>query len=415
MLTSQKLSLRTSELRQRLNHLSNQDELADGESAEITRLSTEFADVESRFRAAVIGESREEADRSVEFSGDGEGSEIRHLLDSAQLSNYLGVARAGGQTLSGPENDLNAALKIGSLGPNGETQIPWAMLETRAATTTTNLDGPTNQRPILQRLFARDIFDVLGVRIDTVPAGMTEFPLLNGGVTPTQKTETTAADAAVPATFQIQSLKPKRLTGQYSFTYEQQAQVRDIEQALRRDLADAVRSSMNKQALTGDFSSNPQDVDGFLTKLTAPTAPETADYGTYASTPASAVDGKHAGGENEVSALLGVETYQHAAGVFQTGSGEAGIEAIKRRSNKVLASAHIPMQDGMIQNGNLLHAGSDAMRGDSVAAMWPTLSIIRDIYSNAAEGQVNLTWISLWDFRAAFRPLAYKRVSFKLS
>ena len=68
MLTSQKLSLRTSELRQRLNHLSNQDELADGESAEITRLSTEFADVESRFRAAVIGESREEAERSTEFT-----------------------------------------------------------------------------------------------------------------------------------------------------------------------------------------------------------------------------------------------------------------------------------------------------------------------------------------------------------
>ena len=87
------------------------------------------------------------------------------------------------------------------------------MLESRAATTTTNLDGPTNQRPILQRrLFARDIFDVLGVRIDTVPAGMTEFPLLNGGVTPTQKTETTAADAAVPATFQIQSLKLSNLS-----------------------------------------------------------------------------------------------------------------------------------------------------------------------------------------------------------
>ena len=172
---------------------------------------------------------------------------------------------------------------------------------------------------------------------------------------------------------------------------------------------------MNLQVLKGDFSSNAQDVDGFLTQLAIPTAPETADYATYASTPASAVDGIHAGGENEVSALLGVETYQHAAGVFQTGSGEAGIEAIKRRSNKVLASAHIPMQDGMIQNGNLLHAGSDAMRGDSVAAMWPTLSIIRDIYSNAAEGQVNLTWISLWDFRAAFRPLAYKRASFKLS
>ena len=121
--------------------------------------------------------------------------------------------------------------------------------ESRAFTTTANLDGGTMQRPILQRLFGMDIMGALGVRIDTVPAGMTEWPLLTGGVAPTNVAEGTAAAAAVAATFTTETLKPKRLTGRYEFTHEQAAQVPDLEQALRRDLADAVRSRMSELIL----------------------------------------------------------------------------------------------------------------------------------------------------------------------
>ena len=47
------------------------------------------------------------------------------------------------------------------------------------------------------------------------------------------------------------------------------------------------------------------------------------------------------------------------------------------------------------------------MRGDSIAAVWPTLEVIRDIYSQASTGVV-LTWVGLWDLQAAFRMTAYK-------
>ena len=49
------------------------------------------------------------------------------------------------------------------------------------------------------------------------------------------------------------------------------------------------------------------------------------------------------------------------------------------------------------------------MRGDSVAAMWPTLEVIRDIYSKASQG-VLLTWVALWDAKTAFRSAAYQRL-----
>ena len=73
----------------------------------------------------------------------------------------------------------------------------------------------------------------------------------------------------------------------------------------------------------------------------------------------------------------------------------------------------------MIQNGNIYHSagpngGGASLRGDSIAAMWPTLEIIRDIYSQASVGVV-LTWVTLWDAETAFRAAAYQRIAFRLA
>ena len=121
--------------------------------------------------------------------------------------------------------------------------------------------------------------------------------------------------------------------------------------------------------------------------------------------------------------MIGVASYTHAAGVYQAGSGESGSEAPMRRSAGCWASSYIPAAPTSgarkdVQDGNLYHAagpnGGGAMRGDSVAAMWPTLEVIRDIYSQASQG-VTLTWVTLWDAVVAFRSAAYSRAAFKLA
>ena len=53
------------------------------------------------------------------------------------------------------------------------------------------------------------------------------------------------------------------------------------------------------------------------------------------------------------------------------------------------------------------------MRGDSVAALWPTLEVVRDQYTKASQGVV-LTWITLWDAKVAFRAAAYKAVAIQV-
>ena len=257
-------------------------------------------------------------------------------------------------------------------------------------------------------------------RIDTVPAGRTEWPLLTGGVSPDQAVEGTAAADAVTAVFSTETLKPKRLTGKYEYTHEMAAQVLELEPALRRDLADAVQAKMSGLILNGDESTNAQEPDGFLTKIAAPADPGAESvFADYAGSHAQAVDGIHASMESEVSSVVGTASYVHAASVYQIGSGESGSEALKRRSALCMASSYVPAAMADIQDGNIFHAGGPNgggadLRGDSVAAIWPTLEVIRDIYSQASQGVV-LTWVTLWDCETAFRAAAYQRIAFKLA
>ena len=436
---------RVSEIRARLNSIEglSEAELTAEIRTEQTGLVNEFGSVDgelvelrTQHTAALIAEGNEEAEKRGEFTDsiDGESAETRALLRKVSVADYLAPA-AGGAGLSGAAAELNAALEVPLLGKGGGVAIPWAVLagpeirqgedgqrERRAFTDSGDYGGGIVQRPILQRLFAPGIMDLLGVRLDTVPSGRTEWPLITGGVAPDQAAEGVAAADAVEAVFSTETLKPKRLTGRYEWTHEQAAQVPDIEAALRRDLADAVKSKMSALILSGDEGTNAQEPNGFLTKIDVPAVPgDVALFPDYSGLPASAVDGLHAMMESEVNVLLGVASYRHAATVYRPAGGgnESAIEALKRRCSLCKASAHVPAAAADIQNGNIVHAagengGGAMMRGDSVAAVWSTLEIIRDPFSKSSQGVV-LTWVTLWDAEAAFRAGAYKRVSFKLA
>ena len=436
MKQSQIHAIRSSEIRSRLNEIAalEADLVTDEVRNEAEALRTELGTVETQYRAALAGESEEErAAEGIFGNGDGEPAEVRALLGRIGIGDYLHAAGAG-VGLAGAAVELASALSVSAVGPSGGIAVPWRMLEcaehraasvpvpsraqVRAYTDTGDFDGQTNVRPILQRLFGPGIMDALGVRIDSVPSGRAEWPLITGGVAPTMKAEGSPVNAAVAAAFSTEVLKPKRLTGKYEFTHEVAAQVPDMEAALRRDLGDAVRSKMNDLIVNGNETTNAQEPDGFLTTIAAPAnAGDTSDYEDYARTHASAVDGIHATMETEVSSVLGVDVYQHAAGIFQTGSGESASEALRRRSMACVASTYIGSAASGQAKNNLFHAAGPnggMMRGDSIAAVWPTLEIIRDIYTKASQG-VCLTWVSLWDAQTAYRAAAYKRIAFKIS
>lgn len=423
MTETQKIQLRQSECREAINKLMATDKLTDEQRITLAGLTEEARGLEVKYRAALTKESEEAEQRAAahpDHGTDGESAEIRQLKAKAEVRHYLAGAVAG--RVDGAPGELNDALKIPRIGPNGGVQVPWTALEVPqpekradAVTGTAQLDGPTMQRPIMQRLFGRDdiLLDALGVRLDSVPMGMTEWPLLKGGVAPAQKSEKAAAPDAAAATFDTQSLKPKRLTGRYVYTVEQQAQIPDVEMALRRDLADAVRSKMCDQAINGTGVA-PQ-VMGLLGKLADPTDPgQVSSYQDVVGTAASGVDGIHAYRQDEVAVILGPASYRFGTTIY-TNSGEiSALMQLARAARMVVASSYIPAADNNHVQDVLLHGGADPMRGDSIGAVWPSLEVIRDPYSQAGNGQVVLTWITLWDAYMAFRAGAYKRLEWKI-
>ena len=93
MTTLQKLELRRSEIRSRLGELAALDTLTDEQKTETDRLTKEFQEKETQYRAAVIAEG--ERAQTREFGNDGEAAEIRAIKRRSSLRNYLDAAGKG--------------------------------------------------------------------------------------------------------------------------------------------------------------------------------------------------------------------------------------------------------------------------------------------------------------------------------
>ena len=170
--------------------------------------------------------------------------------------------------------------------------------------------------------------------------------------------------------------------------YESIQKLAMMEDALRVDLAGAIEAARDKAIITGDGTA--PAVNGFLSELTDPTNPSSESaFSDYASARAGLVDGKHAMSEDDVRLVVGVATYAHASTKFHSGSGLSGLERMKSR-----VSAHIPAAISDIQK-----AIASRSMGRAVSPMWPSIGLIRDVYSGAAKGEVVITANIMWNFK----------------
>ena len=141
-------------------------------------------------------------------------------------------------------------------------------------------------------------------------------------------------------------------------------------------------------------------------ELTDPTNPTAvAVFADYASARASdLVDGKHAMSEDDVRLVVGKETYKHAAGIYQTGSGVSALDRLKAR-----VSAHVTAPASNIQRSI-----ASMSQGRAVSPMWPSIGLIRDPYSGAAKGEIVLTATVLFNFKILDES-GFSLLEFKLS
>ena len=419
MTNRQKLEVRASEIRERLNELSNLDELKEEHRAEIDRLSTEYRGVEAKLRASILGEGAAgdgaadegAADEGAADEGAGEDAEaveLRQLQDRVELRRYMAAA-AQDVDPGGAEKELVDALGLTNAGAG--VVVPWVALdveERQDVATTAPATVNRSMESILGRVFARTSAAWAGVRMPGVGVGERDYPVLTTGTTATTEAKGATVDAGA-ATFTVVSIGPRRLTARYLFAVEDLAVFSGMEEALRADLGGTMGEELDKALLTGDGTS--PNVAGFFDNdaLSAPTAAASeTDNAGYVNAITDRVDGRYAVDASTVRMLVGSKTYGHMASKWLASTDTSALSQVRAMSGGVRVSAHVPAVAAKKQEALLIRGG-----GSAVAPMWPVLSMIRDPYSGAAKGEISLTVVALYGFKIV-RAAGYARHQFQV-
>lgn len=422
----QKVQLKQSEVRERLNVLGATEAPTDEQVKELRKLSGEYSTLEVRYRALLQGTSGDDdksdaagKDKSkqdknkdpqnreksgdADEGGDAEERALKRLQRRVELRAYLQSAMDG-KPLDGAEQEFNKALGIGESG--GAVQVPWEALlppgwepreEQRADVATVPADAmhTENMQPILARIFQRTAAAFLGITMPMAGIGERRYPVMTGGTTASMEAAGGEVDAGA-ATYTVTAIEPTRLTARYLFRVEDLAMVSGLEASLRSDLRDVMGDELDRQLLTGNGTApNLAGVFDNDSGLAAPAEPSAeATVSTYIDTITDQVDGTNAYSTGDVRLLIGTDTLKHAAKKFITGTDTSALTYINRLSGGYRVSARVPALAAKKQEGMAVR-----MNGVAVAPVWPTLSLIRDVYSGAAKGEVALTAIALYGFK----------------
>ena len=405
MTTAQKLAIRLSELRQRLNEIAGleTDAMTDEVRAEADRLTTEFQAKETQHRAALVSESAEARAAADDFNaggGDGEAAEVRALRGRVRIGEYLGAA-IDQRMAEGAEAELNAALGMrGNAFPL--SLLAPAPVEARA---TTDTDSQTNQSGRwLDRLFAGRAAERIGITMESVAPGVASFPVTTAGADAAQRGRTeAAADAAW--TVGVTELKPTRNAVRAVFTEEDAHRLPSLESSLRRDLGMALAEGVDRAIFLGDAggSGTAADIVGLTTAanvvdVTISQANKILGPGTLEAF-SGLVDGIHAMtfGDLMICSSVGAwrlweNTIINATADNMTLAGFLRAAGLSWASRGEIETA---TDDG--DWGAFVGRGR-GIEGAGVAALWEAGMLLRDPYSASASGQVNLTLSYFWNF-----------------
>ena len=418
MTNAQRLQVRLSEIRQRLNELSALDDLTDEQRAESDKLTAEYATKETQHRAAVIGQSVEAETRAAEFdeTGDGDDRERLELRGRCRLGRYMAAA-LDGLPVQGAEAELSAA--AGCPGA-----VPLELFEVRQrrpvgtedrAITPAPATTDETLAPIVPAIFDRSAAAWLGIEMPTVGTGDAGYPVLSTSLTGGAVAKSAEA-AETAGAFTVTMAQPRRISGAFRFTVEDAARLSGMEAALRANIGSVLSDELDNQAINGSGSGD-GTVNGLLNILTDPAAPAATEesFARYVAAAASHVDGLFAADLGGIRQLVGVQTYGHMAGEFRSNNDSTTAEGwLMDRTGGVRTSRRIAAPGANIQQA-IIRRSNPA--GDRVAVMpvWNGLQMIRDPYTSALKGEVTVTAVMLVGDVIVLRAGAFVQDSYRLA
>ena len=390
----QKLQVRQSEIREKINTLLGNDKRSEEQDAELVKLTTEGQKIEPEIRAAIIAAPDPGEAETVE-AGDAETRELRQLT---------GRANAGAIILAVTEkrNCIGAELELQQHHKLAENQIPLDLLrvEQRAAGVTT---APTNvgttQAEIVQPVFANGAGAYLGITRPSVAAGDAVYPVLatrpDVGGPHSDSSDVPETDS----TFDSDLLAPERVQASSMYRRVDAARFPNMDSALRMALNSGLEEKLDYEVLRG--------TEGLLTgsKLANHNKSGETTHAQYLSQFCfGRVDGRYASEQGDLKVLMGAGTYGHAGSTYQSTPHLSALDALMAKI-PVRVSANIAPVASTKQN-NIVRLG---MRSDYVQPMWMGVTIIVDETSGSGKGEIEVTAVLLTNTKILRQDGFYKQ------
>ena len=367
MTPQQKIQIRMSETREKVNDLATAQSEADISRRD--KLVEELKAQEVEYRAAIEAdddttpETREWADVSSRFDL---GEMFTNVVEH--------------RTSSGATAEVQAERGLAA------NALPVEMLMEERAVTPAPADTGQTQNAIEGYVFPNSVAAFLGIPSPIVPVGDATFPVLisdpAAGVPAENdpQTETTGE-------FTADVLTPSRIQASFFWSREDASRMAGMAEALRAALQGGIADKLDSEIMEG--------TNGLLTGTILPNhnASSVTSFSDYVSDFGySRVDGQFAASGADVRLVMGSATYAHAGGQYRhANADDVALDRLSEITGGVRVSAHVPAVSGSKQNV-LIRLG---MRQDYVAPVWGQVTLIPDEITKAANGQIVLTAVLL--------------------
>ena len=370
MTIAQTLALRCSEIRQRLNEISGMegDAFTDEVRQESDTLGTEYRDVETKYRAALVSEGDASLTAGSQFgaTGSSEDRAYRELVSKTDVGAIF-EAVVEKRSTAGATAELQQHHGLTS------HQVPLDLLrgpsvEEHRAVAMVPANVETAQQPTIMPVFASGDMAYLGVDQPSVPVGDAVFPVLE--TRPTINGPFTGSDEATEtdATFTGELLKPSRVQAAFRYLRTDAARFAGMGESLRSALNEGLGETLDREGITG--------TNGLLTgtNLANHAASAVTTFAKYISDFAySRVDGRYASRRQDLKVLVGSGSYAHAGSVYKDAKTDlSALDKLVSVVGDVRVSAHVPAVSGSKQNG-LIRLG---LRRDAVQPLWEGITLI---------------------------------------
>ncbi|MYC28157.1 MAG: hypothetical protein F4X63_09235 [Nitrospira sp. SB0662_bin_26] len=405
----QRIELRQSETRERMNELLSKEEKTAEDLQELNELSQSMKNLETEKRAAILAEGEDLETREETQPLDNEQRERLELRSKASLTNYVGRYMAG-KLPQGVELELQQAAKV-----DGIPIELWDIEQRADAVTGAPATVGVNLDTIRPMVFAKSIAPRLGIDMPRVESGTYATATITKALTAGAKAKG-AAQEATAAEMTVSTATPKRVSARLSIALEDVAAVgaQNFENVLRENLSLVLSDELDKQALNGDGSG--ANLTGIFERLTNPAAPAAGvvNWEGFAKQHAAGIDGLWSNTLMDVSIVVNPETYRLAASTFQGTDSELSAAAYAGKyTGGFWTNKRMPDKTNHIAQAILYRKGREGLRV-AVCPHWGQVSI-DDIYSGSSRGERYVTFHVLLGDVLLVQPDAFEQVAYRVS